>query len=204
MIFTSNTTAKELLDSVIGELGLYEPPARIRFIEVLDEAMTRLYSEVIRHRERVSVTAANGEITYAALALAAGHPVHGEDISAVAVAATGEPLARIPLSAEALLPTGGEGYALRDDRLLLYPRTRAGLYSVTCLYRPTPITAESEGRISLRMASEYFPLLRAKLRGEGYKLAGEDTLAAKWLGEYNLLLAEFSRYVAEGKARECV
>ncbi len=202
MIFTSNLTAKAFLDGILDEMELFSPPSRTRFIEVLDETVTRLYSEIIRHREVVPMAATGGEISYAAIALAAGHPVHSEDILAVADEATGHPLFGIARAAESCLPAGTEGYVLHDDGLLFYPRGQNGSYLITCLYRPTQITADSEARVTVRIATEYLPLLRAKLRGEGYKLAGEDELAAKWLGEYNLLLADFVRYVTEVKERQ--
>jgi hypothetical protein len=46
----------------------------------------------------------------------------------------------------------------------------------------------------LPIPDEYLSLLRAKLRGEIFKLANEDSLAAKWLGEYNALLPAFAAY----------
>ena len=42
---------------------------------------------------------------------------------------------------------------------------------------------------------ELIDLAKAKLRGEAYKLANEDGLAAKWLNDYNVLLETFKVWI---------
>ena len=44
---------------------------------------------------------------------------------------------------------------------------------------------------------EFIDLAKAKLRGEAYKLANEDSLAAKWLNDYNILLETFKSWIAD-------
>ena len=44
---------------------------------------------------------------------------------------------------------------------------------------------------------EFIDLVKAKLRGEAYKLANEDNLAAKWLNDYNVLLETFKAWITE-------
>jgi hypothetical protein len=39
-------------------------------------------------------------------------------------------------------------------------------------------------------------MLAARLRGEAYKLANEDALAAKWLSDYNAQLDDFKAFSA--------
>ena len=42
---------------------------------------------------------------------------------------------------------------------------------------------------------EFIDLVKAKLRGEAYKLSNEDSLAAKWLNDYNILLETFKAWL---------
>ena len=44
---------------------------------------------------------------------------------------------------------------------------------------------------------EFIDLVKAKLRGEAYKLANEDAIAGKWLNDYNILLETFKAWIAE-------
>lgn len=50
---------------------------------------------------------------------------------------------------------------------------------------------------NVMMPIEFIDLVKAKLRGEAYKLANEDNLAAKWLNDYNTLLETFKVWMAE-------
>lgn len=48
---------------------------------------------------------------------------------------------------------------------------------------------------------EFLDMVRAKLRGEAYKMANEDSLAAKWLNDYNVLLQNFKTWILRKKAQ---
>jgi hypothetical protein len=43
---------------------------------------------------------------------------------------------------------------------------------------------------------EFIDLIKAKLRGEAYKYANEDNLAAKWLNDYNVLVETFKAWLS--------
>ena len=47
---------------------------------------------------------------------------------------------------------------------------------------------------------EFIDIIKAKLRGEAYKLANEDALAAKWLQDYNAQLQDFAAWVQDKAA----
>ena len=51
--------------------------------------------------------------------------------------------------------------------------------------------------INVMVPVEFIDLVKAKLRGEAYKLANEDSIAAKWLNDYNVLLETFRAWIAE-------
>ena len=42
---------------------------------------------------------------------------------------------------------------------------------------------------------EFIDLVKSKLRGEAYKLANEDNIAAKWLNDYNVHLETFKAWI---------
>ena len=47
---------------------------------------------------------------------------------------------------------------------------------------------------------EFIDLVKAKLRGEAYKLVNEDGIAAKWLNDYNMLLETFKAWIFDKSA----
>jgi hypothetical protein len=52
---------------------------------------------------------------------------------------------------------------------------------------------------NVMVPAEFIDLVKAKLRGEAYKLANEGDYAAMWLNDYNILLETFKNWYA-GKA----
>lgn len=49
---------------------------------------------------------------------------------------------------------------------------------------------------TIKLPVEWVCIIRAKLRGEAYKLVNEDNAAAKWLNDYNVLMEQFKQYMA--------
>jgi hypothetical protein len=96
-------------------------------------------------------------------------------------------------------------YKKDEDNLGLnvYIQPEDTIGKIRIIYRPRPKLKETKGEnetISaddyVMLPAEFVELARAKLRGEAYKLANEDLLAAKWLNEYNVLLESFKVWIA--------
>ena len=74
---------------------------------------------------------------------------------------------------------------------------------ITIIYfvRPALVKPTSHGNISegvnVMVPVEFIDLVKAKLRGEAYKLANEGELAAMWLNDYNVHLETFKVWIAE-------
>lgn len=51
--------------------------------------------------------------------------------------------------------------------------------------------------VNVMVPVEFIDLVKAKLRGEAYKLANEGELSAMWLNDYNILLETFKAWIAE-------
>ncbi len=186
MLLSCTTTAAELLDGVMADMGLYREIDRRFYRDILNECLARLYTDVFRPTAYVGATCDGaGRVTFAGLPQKAGQaPVRAADVRGVEgedgrcyLAVTPSVFARLP---------GAYVYCADGAGLTLSP---AG-GEVTLIYtaRPADIDEHTEDT-PLPIPGEYLSLLRAKLRGEAYKLANEEALSAKWLGEYNTALA---------------
>ena len=60
------------------------------------------------------------------------------------------------------------------------------------------IVSDSDGNVAVPI--EFIDLIKAKIRGEIYKIANEDALSAKWLNDYNVLLENFKVWIATRQA----
>jgi hypothetical protein len=73
--------------------------------------------------------------------------------------------------------------------------------TIVHIVKPALVTVTSHGNISegvnVMVPIEFIDLVKSKLRGEAYKLANEDALAAKWLNDYNTLLETFRAWITE-------
>jgi hypothetical protein len=80
-----------------------------------------------------------------------------------------------------------------------------GVTNLTIIYnvRPELIGTDTDendeltdGDVKVMLPVEFIDLAKAKLRGEAYKLANEDGIAAKWLNDYNVLVETFKAWIS--------
>lgn len=71
---------------------------------------------------------------------------------------------------------------------------------VEVIWRNKP-AIKSDTTDDIMVPYEWIEMVYAKLRGECYKLANDDQLAAKWLNDYNNQLESFKVWIAEHRKR---
>lgn len=62
---------------------------------------------------------------------------------------------------------------------------------ITIIYKIRPMLKAANSGMSVAVPAEFIDMVAAKMRGEAYKIANEDGLAAKWLADYNAQLESF-------------
>ena len=72
---------------------------------------------------------------------------------------------------------------------------------ITVIYRLRPTLKAVGSADTVAVPPEFLDLVAAKMRGEAYKIANEDGLAAKWLADYNAQLESFKVWVASRNQR---
>lgn len=185
MIYDSKTSAKAVIDDVINEadIALEIPPAT--YLRWLNELEQNIYGGIVKGTRKEETTGADGKITI-------GGAV--EDITAIYSGT--DALAKV--SAELLpLMRNSNFYAICDGEVLT--DYGDGEFAVYYIDRPALKTSSNYNTETVKVPTEFLELVYSKLRGEAYKLANEDGLAAKWLADYNARLADFAAWHEQRK-----
>lgn len=88
-----------------------------------------------------------------------------------------------------------DAYFKEENKLGLHFSKIPNNLSLVYTVRPVLKTVGNISTERVKVPAEFIDLVKAKLRGEAYKLANEDALAAKWLNDYNILLDTFREWV---------
>lgn len=203
-MYDSGIKVKAFLDALDNEADISVEIPRSGPLRWLSAVEQFVYSEILR--EYVSATV---------------------DLTSVPVDVI--PLDGLPIPEGADLPVyddvirvyGEDGQELRKagaiagyefpDFDLFYPDYRGGLVlhtrleqsKVTIIYRLRPVikTAANEASLNVALPAEYLDMAGAKIRGEAYKIANEDGLAAKWLADYNQQIENFKIWASSRNER---
>ncbi len=74
---------------------------------------------------------------------------------------------------------------------------RGGVEKLTIIYKAMPYPKTEDPDTNVYVPIEWLEMVLSKVRGEAYKIAGDDAQAAKWLNDYNTQLESFKAWVAE-------
>ena len=197
-MFDSKILASELIDRVRDEADIALPIPDASYISWINETEQMLYTELIREQNVIVI--ANLKSATVALATLAvpsvENAVRFEDVHAVY--ADGVQLIRTD-------PQGGaifkNSYYKLGNELTLNAGLPCAELKLIYFVKPALKTAQNIDQKHIMLPCEFVPLIAAKLRGEAYKLANEDALAAKWLNDYNALLSHFGTWLASKSAK---
>lgn len=121
-------------------------------------------------------------------------PTLFEDI--YAVYADGKQLIKSTLASGVIFP---DSYFKTENKLGLHLTKVPNSNKITLIYhvRPKLKTTQSIHTDTVKLPAEFIDLVKAKLRGEAYKVANEDGLAAKWINDYNVLVDTFKAWISD-------
>ena len=186
-------SARELIDSVMEDVGLYQGFPRATYRSLLNETIGRLYTDVVKEEGEVACIPRDGTVSLASLPLPEGiAPLQEEDV--LRIRKVDEYIHYLPPARFHLATTlAGSFYTVKGGAILFAPTYSGHGMTLSYRIRPLPFHKDNE-ELTLPISDEFVSLIRAKLRGEILKLANEDALAAKWLAEYNAALPAFAAY----------
>lgn len=193
-MFDSGIKAKDLIDQIRDEADIAYPISDESFIIWLNALEQLLYTELIREQNEVFVSVGDvptvnlGSVSHSS----DENTMRFEDIHAVYAGETQLILSTV--ASESIFPN--TYYKIGNNVGL---NVKDGVSSVLIVYfvKPKLKTADNISTTNVMLPVEFIDLAKAKLRGEAYKLANEDGLAAKWINDYNTLLEVFKTWLSD-------
>lgn len=214
MMFDSGISASRLIDDLKNEVDIAVPVPGSVYLEWLTGLEQLLYSEFIQEQRRAHLTPIPP-------VWIPEDPPHKEEMYEVLLSniKTGEMEA--PVRYEDIYTVFADGLQLIQSTLtsgIVFTNTWYKLDERHMGYNPVEAPEKLEvvyfvrPRIKEGMGEnlsddpvwvpyEFLDLVRARLRGEAYKFANEDNLAAKWINDYNVLLQTFQNWLVRRKAQ---
>jgi hypothetical protein len=220
-MFDSGISVKEIIEELNKEVDIALPIPNKTYVTWLNSLQQLLYGDVIKEQKKTTTTIVEqlrdptlgvierriNPVPLSSISIDENQnqPIF-EDICAVFIKANGNENA-IQLMKSTI--TSGNIFPntfYKDDNNIGYNIDNRNpfekLASMTIVYyvKPALVTVTDADEINdanVMLPVEFIDLVKAKLRGEAYKLANEDDIAAKWLNDYNTLLETFKVWVAE-------
>lgn len=203
-MYDSGVTAKAFIETLDEEVDIaLEVPyaSKLRWLSAVEQFV---YTEVLKEYVRSTVDISQCTTDVIPLALlpvpAMAAPVQYDDIIRV-YGEEGQDITKSSPVAGYEFPEKDLYYMAANGDLVL--STRLEQAEITVIYRLRPAVKVSGETDTLHVALpvEYLDMAGAKIRGEAYKIANEDGLAAKWLADYNQQVENFKIWAATRNER---
>ncbi len=203
-MFDSGISVKNLVEELkTTEVDIALDIPDKTYAEWFNSLQQLLYSEIIKEQRKAVVEfPSTGVISLSSPFRTDENRPYFEDI--YTIYADGKQLIKSTLASGTIFPN--TFYKINND---IGVNTNPIPTEVEIIYivKPALITLTSHGNIkeaddngnpiNVMVPVEFIDLVKAKLRGEAYKLANEDGIAAKWLNDYNILLETFRAWITE-------
>ena len=207
-MYDSGITAAQLIADLQDEVDIITPIPNRLYVQWLNSLMQLLYEDVIREQYSVSLGNQPGlDSALAQIEFDLSECEHDPNADTIRY----EDISEVYNGRVQLIRSGIKGglydqfpntYYKKGDKLAIYGPLN-GNYSIIYVARPALIQVDSEddvGTGNVMLPIEHIDLVKAKLRGEAYKVANEDVLSAKWLNDYNMLLEYLKAWAMSRKA----
>lgn len=201
-MFDSGISVKNLVDELKNtEIDIALEIPNSTYIEWLNSLQQLLYTEVIKEQKKTVLKSPfeNNLIDLSLLAETGENTPRFEDIHAVY--ADNTQLIKSTVASGVIFDNT---FFRVTDKLAINTKEVPAKLTIVYIVKPELITTTSHGNINdanVMVPVEFIDLVKAKLRGEAYKLANEDNIAAKWLNDYNALLETFKTWVTEKSSK---
>jgi len=192
VIYDGGITNADLITDIIAEADISVTIPNDLYIRHLNALYQLLYRDYIKSEDAVEI---EGTPDLSAIVVNEGEDdVVFDDIVHLYRVCDGENY-EIPKATAAYALTSENPCYYRDhDGSLVVANVDETDFVLIRRTRPALITAITD-TAKVPLPPEFLQLAVAKLLGEIYKAANDDSLSAKWLGEYNSLLDDFKQWL---------
>ena len=199
-MYDSNISAADLVSSVSEEVDISLTIPSSAWVRIINETEQKLYTDIIKEIRTVSlVSPVSPMFLPDTIPPDAGeNQCIFEDIAKVY--ADGGKTELLKAGAIAEYATRKNIYWKDGGKLAFRLVGDVSSDSMRVLYYVRPaLKTVSDGVISsdhIALPVEFVEMMASRLRAEAYKIANEDSLAAKWMNDYNSYLEEFKEWTA--------
>lgn len=194
-MFDSGMTVTNLIAAVNNEIDVSITVGNDSYVRWINVVEQMLYGEIIKERKEIILEEPTSPITLTDIVPSTGElQMIFEDI--VLIYADGVELKKSTLN-DSIFP---DTYYKADNKLSV---NRTDILELKVIYnvRPALKTVANIATDKIMLPYEFLELIASRLRGEAYKLANEDNLAAKWLADYNVAVETFRIWIENKTAR---
>lgn len=204
MLYDSAVTTADFILGLRDELDIASIIPDSAFIRWLNTVEQTVYTELIREMRSVHLTVDYVDGDTPSFSLSDIVPSDGEDPvifdDILKVYVDGIELDRVSLISGVTFDNLGM-YYIDGGRVMVKTLVPASEVTVIHVVRPVKKAVENGElpRETVKLPAEWLEIAASRLRGEAYKLANDDNLAAKWLNDYNLYLEQFKVWLKKNK-----
>lgn len=194
-MFNSGISASSLIADLQNEVDIAPPISNASYVMWLNSLEHILYTEFIQEQKQFVIEApGNSPIDISDIAVGNDESaVRFEDIYTVFADKT--QLIKSTVTSGVIFP---DTYYKTGNNIGFSTQEAPGEIKIIYFVKPALKTVGANDTISagnVMVPVEFIDLVKAKLRGEAYKVANEDSLAAKWINEYNVMLENFKAWL---------
>ena len=186
-MFDSGKTVSDLITEIKAEADVSLEIPDETYLGWLNELEQLCYTEIIKEQREIDIKNPSSPISVSDLTVSEDEaPIRFEDI--YTIYADYVQLSKTTLASGYVFPDTffksnndiGFNYdgLIRDMKIIYFAKPK--------------VKTSADGKVMLPI--EFMHMVKAKLRGEAYKLVNEDALASKWLNDYNIAIENFKTW----------
>lgn len=192
-MFNSGVSANDIVALIKDEVDIAAEIPDTTYIGWINSLEWLLYTEIIKEQRATEYVPKEDTVDLIALEnLAIGEDedaIRFEDVHAVYADKT--QLIKSTVASGVIFP---DTYFKKDNDLAVNLSKKPEKIKVCYFVKPKK---KETGDETVALPFEFLDLMKAKLRGEAYKIANEGEIAAMWINDYNVLLNDFAHWISE-------